>query len=48
MTSVALAREMHAAIAGSSLVEVPSGHVSLVTRERRRFAGELAALVALA
>jgi 3-oxoadipate enol-lactonase len=46
MTSVALARNMHAAIAGSVLVEVPGGHLSLVTRERRRFAEELAAFVA--
>jgi len=46
MTSPGLAREMHAAIAGSSLVEVPGGHLSLVTRERRRFAGEVAAFVA--
>ncbi len=46
MTSLALAREMHAAIAGSSLVEVPGGHISLVTRERRRFAKEVAASVA--
>lgn len=46
VSSVALAREMHAAIAGSHLVEVPGGHISLVTRERRRFAAELAAFVA--
>ena len=46
MTSPALAREMHAAIAGSLLVEVPGGHISLVTRERRRFAEELSAFVA--
>ena len=42
MTSSALAREMHAAIAGSSLVELPGGHLSLVTRERRRFAQAVA------
>jgi 3-oxoadipate enol-lactonase len=43
MASLALAREMHAAIAGSALVEVPGGHLSLVTRERRRFAREVVA-----
>ncbi|MGH9054838.1 MAG: DNA methyltransferase [Acidimicrobiales bacterium] len=37
---------MHAAIAGSALVEVPGGHISLVTRERRRFAKELTTFVA--
>ena len=46
MTPLALARGMHAAIAGSALVEVPGGHISLVTREHRRFAKELAAFVA--
>lgn len=46
MAPLALARGMHAAIARSALVEVPGGHVSLVTRERRRFAKELAAFVA--
>jgi pimeloyl-ACP methyl ester carboxylesterase len=46
MTPLARARELHAAIAGSSLVEVPGGHISLVTRERRRFAEELSAFVA--
>lgn len=46
MAPVALARRMHRAIAGSALVEVPGGHISLVTRERRRFAKELAAFAA--
>jgi 3-oxoadipate enol-lactonase len=46
ITPLALAREMHAAIAGSAMVEVPGGHISLVTRERRRFAEELSAFVA--
>lgn len=46
MAPLASARKMHAAIAGSDLVEVPGGHISLVTRERRRFAEELAAFVA--
>ncbi len=46
MTPLVLAREMHAAVAGSVLVEVPGGHISLVTRERRRFAEELSAFVA--
>lgn len=46
MAPLALAHAMHAAIAGSALVEVPGGHISLVTRERRRFAKELAAFVA--
>jgi hypothetical protein len=41
MTPLALAHEMYSAIAGSVLVEVPGGHISLVTRERRRFATEL-------
>ena len=45
MTALALAREMHAGIAGSSLVVVPGGHLSLVTRERWRFAEEVAAFV---
>lgn len=45
ITPPGLARGMHAAIAGSTLVEVPGGHISLVTRERRRFAQELAAFV---
>ncbi|MGH8981314.1 MAG: alpha/beta fold hydrolase [Acidimicrobiales bacterium] len=46
MAPLASARGMHAAIAGSALVEVPGGHLSLVTRERRRFTKELAAFVA--
>ena len=46
ITPLALAHGMQAAIAGSALVEVPGGHISLVTRERRRFAKELAAFVA--
>ncbi len=46
VTAPALAHDMHAAILGSSLVEVPGGHVSLVTRERRRFAQEVATFVA--
>jgi 3-oxoadipate enol-lactonase len=46
ITSFALARDMAAAIVGSSLVEVPGGHISLVTRERRRLAKEVAAFVA--
>jgi pimeloyl-ACP methyl ester carboxylesterase len=46
ITPLARARELHAAIAGSALVEVPGGHISLVTRERRRFAKELSAFVA--
>jgi 3-oxoadipate enol-lactonase len=45
ITPLALARGMHEAVAGSTLVEVPGGHISLVTRERRRFAEELAAFV---
>lgn len=45
MTPLALAHEMHAAIAGSTLVLVPGGHVSLVTRQHRRFAEELSAFV---
>lgn len=45
MTPVTLAREMHAAIPGSAMVEVPGGHISLVTRERRRFAAEVATFV---
>lgn len=46
MMPLALARGIHAAIAGSVLVEVPGGHISLVTRERRRFTEELAVFVA--
>jgi pimeloyl-ACP methyl ester carboxylesterase len=46
MTPLAQAAEMHAAIARSALVEVPGGHISLVTRERRRFAEELSAFAA--
>ena len=46
ITPIALARELHSAISGSALVEVPGGHISLVTRERRRFAEELLAFVA--
>ena len=46
MAPLARACELHAAIAGSALVEVPGGHISLVTRERRRFAEELLAFVA--
>ncbi len=46
ITPLALAQELHAAIAGSTLVQVPGGHVSLVTRERRRFADELLTFVA--
>lgn len=45
MTSLALAREMHAGITGSALVEVAGGHLSLVTTQRRRFAEELATFV---
>jgi pimeloyl-ACP methyl ester carboxylesterase len=46
MTPIVQAHELHAAIAGSALVEVPGGHISLVTRQRRRFAEELSAFVA--
>lgn len=46
MTSIALAREMHAAIGGSDLVEVPGGHISLVIGQRRRFVEELLGFVA--
>jgi 3-oxoadipate enol-lactonase len=46
MASLVLARRMHAAIASSVLVEVPGGHISLVTRERRRFAKEVSAFAA--
>lgn len=45
ITPLVLAREMHAAIAGSTFVEVPGGHLSLVTRERRRFAEEVVAFL---
>ena len=41
MTPPAWAVEMHRAIPGSTLVEVPGGHLSLVTRQRRRFVEEL-------
>ncbi len=41
MTPLALAEEMRAAIAGSTMVTVPGGHLSLVTRQRRRFAAEV-------
>lgn len=46
MTPLVLAHELHAAIAGSILVEVPGGHISLVTRQRRRFAEELSTFMA--
>jgi pimeloyl-ACP methyl ester carboxylesterase len=46
MAPLLLARAMHEAITGSALVEVPGGHISLLTRERRRFARELAVFVA--
>ncbi len=45
MTPLALAHELQAEIAGSALVEVPGGHISLVTRQRHRFAEELSAFV---
>jgi 3-oxoadipate enol-lactonase len=41
MTPIARAHEMHHAIHGSTLIEVPGGHISLVTRQRRRFVEEL-------
>jgi len=41
MTPLARAHEMHRTIPGSTLVEVPGGHLSLVTRQRRRFVEEL-------
>ena len=46
MTPLALAVELHARIAGSALVEVPGGHISLLVRQRRRFVEELSAFVA--
>jgi 3-oxoadipate enol-lactonase len=46
LTPLALARSLHAAIIGSALVEVRGGHISLVTRERHRFAEELSAFMA--
>jgi pimeloyl-ACP methyl ester carboxylesterase len=46
VTPLAQAHELHVAIVGSALVEVPGGHISLVTRERRRFAEQLSAFVA--
>jgi 3-oxoadipate enol-lactonase len=41
----ALARELHHGIPGSVLVEVPGGHISLVTRQRQRFINEVTAFV---
>jgi 3-oxoadipate enol-lactonase len=41
MTPPGRAHEMHLAIPGSTFVEVPGGHISLVTRQRRRFVEEL-------
>ena len=41
MVPLAQAQEMHHAISGSSLTVVPGGHISLVTRQRRRFVEEL-------
>ena len=46
MTPLAQAAAMHAAIADSALVEAPGGHLSLITRERRRFVEELSTFVA--
>ena len=46
MTPLALAVELQAGIAGSALVEVPGGHISLLVRQRRRFVEELSAFVA--
>jgi 3-oxoadipate enol-lactonase len=46
LTPLTLARALHAAIAGAALVEVPGGHISLVTRKRHRFAEELSAFMA--
>jgi len=46
MTPRARAHELHRAIPGSALVEVPGGHISLVTRQRRRFIEELTAFAA--
>jgi pimeloyl-ACP methyl ester carboxylesterase len=37
------AHQMHRAILGSTLVEVPGGHISLATRQRRRFLEEVSA-----
>ena len=42
MVPLALARELHAGIAGSRLEVVPGGHGALLTFGRRRFAEELA------
>lgn len=47
MTPLILAQEMHREIPGSTLVTVPGGHISLVTRQRHRFADELSAFVAV-
>jgi 3-oxoadipate enol-lactonase len=46
MTPLARVHEMHRAIPGSTLVEVPGGHLSLLTRQRRRFVEELHAFAA--
>ena len=46
MTPLALAREMNRGIEGSRLVVVRGGHLSLATRERHRFAQEVAAFAA--
>lgn len=46
MTPPARAVEMHRAIPGSTLIEVPGGHISLVTRQRQRFVDELSRFVA--
>ncbi|HET9060711.1 MAG TPA: alpha/beta hydrolase [Acidimicrobiales bacterium] len=46
MAPIALAHRMEAAIRGPALVEVPGGHISLLTRERRRFGEEALAFLA--
>lgn len=46
ITPLALAHELHAGIAGSALVEVPGGHISLLTRQHRRFVDALSTFVA--
>ncbi len=47
MTPLALAEEMRAEIVAATLRTVPGGHLSLVTRERRRFATEVDAFTAV-